>query len=230
MIPLLHLHGAIGAGKQFQPLVHEMHDFVNYSFDFEGHGAAQPTSRPFRIENFAENLSSIILHHNLAPARIVGYSMGGYVALWLAAHEPELIHSIITLGTKFEWSRESAEREVKFLNTETIQQKVPAFAQELQERHATSGWTTVLEKTKEMMLDLGENPRITPDVFAKVICPVRVGVGDRDTMVTLQETVHAFTALPNSELYVLPGTQHPLEKVKPARWAAQIRDFVKAHE
>jgi len=230
MIPLLHLHGAIGAGKQFQPLVHEMHDFVNYSFDFEGHGAALPTSRPFRIENFAENLRSIILHHNLAPARIVGYSMGGYVALWLAAHEPELIHSIITLGTKFNWSSESAQREVKFLNAETIQQKVPTFAQELIERHVNSGWTTVLEKTIDMMLDLGDNPRLTSEVFAKVQCPVLVGVGDRDSMVSLEETVMAHKALPHSELYVLPGTQHPLEKVNPARWAAQIRDFVKAHE
>ena len=35
MTPLILLHGATGAGSQFQPLVHELKDFANFSFDFE---------------------------------------------------------------------------------------------------------------------------------------------------------------------------------------------------
>ena len=225
MTPLIHLHGAIGAASQFQPLVHELHDFVNYSFDFEGHGSSAPTNRDFRIEFFAENLQNFIIHHKLFPARIVGYSMGGYVALWLASHEPELIHSVMTLGTKFNWTLESAKRETSMLNIEKMIEKVPTFTKELEARHHGSNWKIVIEKTKEMMNDLGSNPRLTSNEFAQIQCPVRIGVGDRDSMVSLEESHQAFKAISNAEFYVLPNTQHSLERVNTTRWSNVIRDF-----
>ncbi len=225
MKPLILLHGATGSGTQFQPLVHQLKDFVNYSFNFEGHGEALPTEREFRIEHFAENLQYFIEHHDLAPARIVGYSMGGYVALWLAAHRPELIHSIITLGTNLAWSPAHAQQQVRFLNADAMEEKVPAYAAELKLRHAVSDWRLVLAKTANMMLDLGENPRLTAEVFSRIQCRVRYGVGDRDKMVSFNETLEAYRATPNAEFYVLPDTEHPLDRVSPKRWAALIRDF-----
>ncbi len=225
MTPLILLHGATGSASQFQPLVHELRDFVNYAFDFEGHGASQPTEREFRIEYFAENLRYIIQHHDLAPARIVGYSMGGYVALWLAAHEPDLIHSIITLGTNLAWNPTHAHQQVRYLNPDTMLEKVPDYAAELQARHSACDWRLVLAKTANMMLDLGEQPRLNDEVFKRIRCRVRYGVGDRDRMVSFHETMEAYRATPASELYVLPGTEHPLERVQASRWAAQIRDF-----
>ena len=225
MTPLILLHGATGAASQFQPLVHELKDYANFSFDFEGHGESLPTQREFRIEYFAENLQYFIEHHNLAPARIVGYSMGGYVALWLAAQSPKLVHSIITLGTSLAWNPTHAHQQVKFLNADVMEEKVPAYADELKRRHAACDWRLVLAKTANMMLDLGENPRLTSEVYARISCKVRYGIGDRDKMVSFNETLEAYRATPASEFYVLPGTEHPLDRVAPKRWASQIRDF-----
>ncbi len=225
MIALVHCHGATGAAQQFQPLIHELHDYANFAFDFEGHGESQPTDRPFRIEHFAENLQHFIEHHQLALARIVGYSMGGYVALWLAAHRPELIHSILTLGTNLRWSVDHAERQVRFLNADKMFEKVPAYARELELRHSRAGWRTVLEKTAEMMLDLGAQPRLGSEQYADVKCPVRYGIGDSDSMVSLDETLEAHRATANSQLYVLPATEHPLDRVRMPLLATVIRDF-----
>jgi pimeloyl-ACP methyl ester carboxylesterase len=225
MTPLIHLHGATGAASLFQPLIHELHDAANFSFDFEGHGESRPTQREFRIEYFAENLQHFIEHHKLAPARIVGYSMGGYVALWLASKNESLIHSILTLGTNLSWSAEHAKKQVRFLNADLMLKKVPDYARELEKRHANAGWRTVLSKTENMMLDLGENPRLGPDDYAQIKCRVRYGVGDRDAMVSIDETRDAYKATPGAELYVLPGTEHPLDRVHLHRWAAVIRDF-----
>ncbi|MBL7997760.1 MAG: alpha/beta fold hydrolase [Candidatus Kapabacteria bacterium] len=225
MNTLIHLHGALGASAQFAPLIAELPDYNNLTLDFEGHGSQPDGGRAFRIEHFAENLRAFITENNLAPVRIVGYSMGGYVALWLAAHEPELIHSIVTLGTKFDWSPESAAKEVRFLDPDVMLEKVPAFAAALERRHTAAGWRTVLEKTKDMMLDLGANPRITPDVLLKVACPVCLGRGDYDTMVSYDETLPVFKHIPNAQMYMLPATPHPIEKVNAVLWAAVIRTW-----
>lgn len=230
--PLLLLHGALGSSAQFTPLCNALPQYDCLRFDFEGHGTEQgkefygsTPERPFRIEHFAENLRAFIEANNLAPARIVGYSMGGYVAMYLAAQQPQYIHSIITLGTKLAWTVEGAEKEVRFLDANTIAAKVPAYAKELEERHTALGWRAVLEKTAEMMRDLGKTPRLNNELFATLQCPVRIGVGDRDTMVSLEESLTAYKAIPGAEFYVLPGTQHPLERVLPARWARMIDDF-----
>ena len=66
---------------------------------------------------------------------IFGYSMGGYVALWLARFYPDRVGKIFTLGTKLKWNDEEAEKEIKMLNPEKVELKVPAFAQQLAERH-----------------------------------------------------------------------------------------------
>jgi pimeloyl-ACP methyl ester carboxylesterase len=52
-----------------------------------------------------------------------------------------------------------------------------------------------------------------------------VGVGDRDKMVTIEETLAAYRRLPNGRFIVLPDTPHPLEKVSPGRLAREIGDF-----
>lgn len=224
---VLFLHGALGAKTQFLPLVDRLKDFQCHTMDFEGHGAQTLVSNNFRIENFAEQCAVAIQSIAHEPMRIVGYSMGGYVALWLAIHKPELVHSIITLGTKFAWSSATSEKEVAMLDPDMISQKVPAYADELKRRHVASGWENVLVNTADMMLDLGRSPRLNPDTLSQVKCPVRLGVGDRDAMVSITETMDVYKQIPSAELYVLPRTKHPLEQVPLDRFEWIVRDWLK---
>ncbi|TSA49473.1 MAG: alpha/beta fold hydrolase [Sphingobacteriales bacterium] len=134
--PLILLHGAIGATSQFNSFTDLLsQSFTIYTFDFEGHGQRPFNNRPFRIEHFAENLSEFIEEYQLQPADIFGYSMGGYVALYLAATRPEYIHHIYTLATKFDWDTETATKESAHLNPEKLKEKVPQFAHALELRH-----------------------------------------------------------------------------------------------
>jgi pimeloyl-ACP methyl ester carboxylesterase len=224
---VLLLHGALGAKTQFTPLVERLQDFKCHTLDFEGHGKSELRSKSFRIENFAEQCAEVIQSIAQEPMRIIGYSMGGYVALWLATHKPELVHSIITLGTKFAWSSATSEKEVAMLDANMIRQKVPAYANELERRHTAYGWENVLAYTADMMLDLGNNPRLNSDILSKVKCPVRLGVGDRDSMVSITETMEVYKQIPDAELYVLPRTKHPLEQVPLDRFEWIIRDWLK---
>lgn len=223
---LLLLHGAVGAGSQFDfllPLLGERYDV--HRLDFEGHGASPLRERSFRTEHFAENVVEYLDQHSLERPDIFGYSMGGYVALYLAHARPQRVRRIATLGTKFDWNPEVAAREVRQLDPEKIRGKVPQFARTLEARHAAAGWENVLSRTCEMMTALGERRAVTPERLSGIPHRVRIGVGDRDSLVTLEESQAAYRSLAQGELEVLPGTPHPLEKIPPARLARYVTEF-----
>lgn len=224
--PLLLLHGALGAVSQFESWIPvlEKHYEV-HTLDFEGHGSQAFPEGPFRIEAFSENLRSYIESYGLGPVDIFGYSMGGYVALYLARQKPELINRVFTFATKLDWKPETSAKEVKMLDPDTIQNKVPHFAKMLEARHHGNEWRGHLERTAEMMIDLGNSPRLNQEDFEQIETPVRMGLGDRDRMVSLDETYRTYRALANSEFVVLPGTPHPIEKIRLARLLPFIVDF-----
>jgi pimeloyl-ACP methyl ester carboxylesterase len=226
-VHLLLLHGALGARTQFdalRPLLDPSWQLL--APDLEGHGARDLAGRPFRIEHFAENVREHLAEHGVARTAIFGYSMGGYVALHLAATHPELVSGVFTLGTKLAWTPEIVEREVRQLDAAAILEKVPRFALTLADRHTGSGWECVLRETAGLLRALGERPPLTPEALRGVVGPVRLALGDRDGTVTLEETRDAMRVLPRGELEVLPGTPHPFEKVPLARLAWSIGEFL----
>lgn len=214
MEPLLLLHGALGAKDQFKPLLPLLPgDVPVHSFNLAGHGGVPFAGDRYRIESFAEQLLDWLTTQKLTRVNVFGYSMGGYVALEAARLQPDRFSKIFTLATKFAWSPESADMEVKKLRPEIILEKVPAFAQALQERHAPLNWEDVMRRTTEMMLHLGKEPLLSQEQLQQIAVPVRIAVGDRDAMVTIEESLAAFRQLVQGQFQVLPSTKHPLEQL-----------------
>jgi pimeloyl-ACP methyl ester carboxylesterase len=223
---LLLLHGAIGTADQFAALVPLLSDrFTVHTLDFEGHGAAPLTAAAFSMERFAESVREYLEQHAIEQTAIFGYSMGGYVACLLALRSPERVAGIMTLGTKFYWTPEVAEREVGLLDPQKIAAKVPRFAQVLAARHPALGWEVVLGHTAAMLRALGQQGGLRPSDVTGLDRRVRVSIGDRDSTVTLAESVEMTQALPHGELEVLPGTPHPFERVPLPRLAYSLTDF-----
>ncbi|MBX0334365.1 alpha/beta hydrolase [Pontibacter sp. HSC-14F20] len=226
MPDLLLLHGALGAASTLYPLQQLLEaDFTVHTLSIRGHGGGILSEEPFRIERFAEDVLHYLDQHQLQKVNIFGYSMGGYVALYLALRHPDRVGRIFTLATKFAWSPDTAAKEVKMLQPEKVQEKVPAFAAILAERHQPTNWQDVMRRTADMMQHLGSHPPLTEENLSRIPVPVRVSVGDRDNMVSLQETAWAYQHLPNASLQVFPDTHHPLEKVNLSQLQHEIRQF-----
>ena len=214
------LHGALGSSRQFAKLIPALSGFSISTMDFEGHGG-QVGPDHFTLEGFSKNILDWMDLENHRTIDVFGYSMGGYVALYTALHYPDRIGRIITLGTKFDWTPESAAKELKMLDPEKIEAKVPQFAEHLQRMHHPQDWKVLLRKTGQFMVDLGDGACLKKEDLARISNPVWIGIGDQDEMVTSAESRWAADALPNSEMTVLNETRHPIEKVDPemlARW------------
>ncbi len=223
---LILLHGAVSSEKQFDtllPLLNKKFDV--HLFSFPGHGGKEIPSEPFSIDLFASALVNYLQKEKISTASVFGYSMGGYVALYLASRQPLLFNKIFTLGTKLEWTEEIASKETAQLNPEKIEAKVPAFAEALKKLHAPGDWKAVLHKTSEMLLQLGRNPALTEKDFQKIKIPVLVGLGDGDKMVSSTESENAVKHLEHGRLLVLPDTPHVFEKVNINVLAGHLNDF-----
>ena len=200
MQAILLLHGAIGAVDQLSRLEEELAgSFSVHSVNFSGHGGSPFAAEAFSIKFFAEEVIAFLDKKEIESISIFGYSMGGYVAMYLAKHHPQKIKKIITLATKFNWDETIAAQEIKMLNTEKIEEKLPDFAAALQKRHAPNNWRTVLEKTAAMLVEMGKDNPLNAADYSAIQHPVLLMLGDRDKMVTLAETVEVYKNLPQAQ-------------------------------
>ena len=153
--------------------------------------------------------------------------MGGYVALLFAKKYPQRVDRIITLATKLYWDETTAAKEIKMLQPETIEEKLPAFAAELEKRHAPLNWKEQLLQTQQLLTNLGKQNSLDITDYKNILTPCLLMLGDRDKMVTLDETVNVYHALQNGMLAVLPQTSHPIEKADPLLLKFYMERFLK---
>ena len=221
---MLLLHGALGSKQQTDPLRSELDHVGAYNFNFSGHGGnAIPDA--FTTTLFAEDVLRFMDANNINSTAIFGYSMGGYVALHLAQNYPDRVEKIITLGTKFDWTPETAAQEVRMLNPAKIEEKVPAFAAHLAQVHSPEDWKVVMARTADMMLQLGGGARLTDQDLNAVQQPVLICRGALDKMVSKEESQSAAAALPNGSFLEIDGFKHPFEQIDVVRLAQIIQDW-----
>ncbi len=225
MQDLILLHGALGSNEQFSELIKHLEaNFTVHLLNFEGHGGGNIPQK-FSIELFAENTFQFISENKIENSFVFGYSMGGYVALKLAIQFPNMLKKIMTLGTKFEWSPEAAEKEIKLLNPDLIEIKIPRFADMLRKRHSPADWKIVMVRTAEMMKDLGNEKAIKQEDYKKINIPVLISIGSEDKMVTINESKSTAEKLSNGKCKVINGFPHPIEMVNPEDLAREMINY-----
>src|SRR3982074_2850535 len=87
--PMVLLHGGLGSGEMFGPVLPQLaerHQVV--TVDLQGHGRTADIDRPIDIKLMADDIAALIDHLRLDRPDLVGYSLGGGVALHTAAKYP----------------------------------------------------------------------------------------------------------------------------------------------
>lgn len=225
MQTLILLHGALGSASDYETLIPYLQDEYNcIALDFPGHGHNAEIGE-FSIEAFSQDLIHYIEANHQQKVSVFGYSMGGYCALYAASLRPDLFEKVMTLATKFHWSIDIANKEKAMLDADKMEAKVPAYVNQLQQKHLHINWKTLLQQTTFLLSDLGSTPLLTDDCLKSISIPVRIGLGDHDQMVSIEETVQTYRLLQYGSLMVLPDTKHPFEKVNSLMLATQILNF-----
>ena len=94
--PLILLHGGLMSGETFGPvlpMLAESHQVV--AVDLQGHGRTADIDRPIDARLMAGDIAALIDHLRLDKPDVVGYSLGGGVALHTAAKYPAKIRRLV---------------------------------------------------------------------------------------------------------------------------------------
>ena len=100
--PLVLLHGGFGLTGMFGPLLPQLaHKRQVIAVDLQGHGRTADIDRPLRPELMADDVAGLLNHLGLAKADVMGYSMGGAVALRMAIQHPQRVDRLVAVSTFF---------------------------------------------------------------------------------------------------------------------------------
>ncbi|WP_210440917.1 alpha/beta fold hydrolase [Nocardioides xinjiangensis] len=192
--------------------------------DLPGHGTA-PWEPTYSFERCADAVRPLLERFD-GPVPLVGHSMGGVVALALAAMAPERVAGVVGLGIKVAWSPDDVARAAA-----VAQRPVATYAtrEEAAERFLRVSGLAGLVAPDDPAVGtavvgegsgwrLAQDPRTfgvgVPDVpalLAAVDCPVVLARGEHDPMVS-----HAELAALVADPVTLPGLGHNAHVEDPA--------------
>jgi pimeloyl-ACP methyl ester carboxylesterase len=93
---VLGIHGITASSLSLAPLAHRLGaEFSLLAPDLRGRGGSSALPGPFGMVAHAADCAAVLEHRATGPAVVVGESMGGFVAVVLAAKRPELVARLV---------------------------------------------------------------------------------------------------------------------------------------
>jgi pimeloyl-ACP methyl ester carboxylesterase len=100
--PLILLHGGFGSVEMFGPNVDALAAGRQViGVDLQSHGRSPTADRPMRFETMADDIAALIRHLGLEQVDVMGFSLGGGVALRTAIQHPDVVRRLVLVSTPF---------------------------------------------------------------------------------------------------------------------------------
>lgn len=219
--PLVMLHGGVNPSDFFgAPLtaMAETHQII--AIHMRGHGFSTDAGVPFSCEQMADDVAALLGALGIDKADVMGWSLGGGVALQTAIRHPELVRKLVVISINMRADGNFPEVREQFA---TMPEKASEFAPHIAQSplgalYPDVNWEVLMRKTGEM---LREDFDWSADV-ARITAPTLLIFADAD-MMYLEHIVEFYRLLgggtrdagfdgslrptPN-QLAIIPGTTH----------------------
>ena len=101
--PLVLLHGAymtidLSFGKML-PVLAENRKVI--AIEQQGHGHTEDIDRPLSFEQMADDTAELLRQLKIEEADILGYSMGGTIAVEMGIRHPELVRKLVIISSPY---------------------------------------------------------------------------------------------------------------------------------
>ncbi len=239
--PLILLHGGLGTNEMFRESLPQLAEGRRVvGIELQGHGHTADIDRPLSFETMAGDVAGLIRQLGWDRADVMGYSLGGGVALQTAIRHPEVVRKLVLVSTPFKrqgWYPEVLAG-MAAMNAEAARQWVgsPMHTAYAQAAPRPEDWPALADKLGRL---LAQEYDWGGDV-ATIRAPVLIVAGDADSVRTAH-VVEMFellgggqrdagwdgSGMPNARLAILPGTTHYNIVASPAL-AAAVTPFLDA--
>src|SRR5258706_9451013 len=220
--PLILLHGGVGATDMFAealPALSKARKVI--AGDLQAHGRTADIDRPLSLEAMADDIAALIKHLEMRRADVMGYSMGGGVALRTAIQHPDVVRKLVLVSTAFKkdgWYPEIRAGMAQ-MGPEAAEpmKQTPMYQLEARVAPRPADWPVLLTKLGEMMKKDYDWSR----EVAAIKAPTLLVFGDADA-VPPAHAVQFFelhgggkkdggwdgSGMSNARLAILPGLTH----------------------
>jgi len=100
--PLILLHGGLGSVDMFQPLMPMFSEHRQViAVDLQGHGRTDLGDRPISLIDMGDDMATILEGLGYGEVDVLGYSLGGGVALRLAVQHPDAVRRLVVVSAPF---------------------------------------------------------------------------------------------------------------------------------
>lgn len=130
--PVLLIHGNMGRWQNFSPVIEKLSKTHSvFAVDLRGHGKSSHVANSYFLKIHLQDIILFIKEQIKEPVTLVGYSLGGMIALMCAAYYPELVQQLIvleppltlqTLTPIIEAQKDFVDRLVHYRQTNQIEQ------------------------------------------------------------------------------------------------------------
>jgi pimeloyl-ACP methyl ester carboxylesterase len=206
-------------------------------------GQSSYATQPYGIRDLAADLAVLLHTLQLAPARVVGLSMGGMVAQELALTAPDRVHSLIlvnTLARVDDWFRATLDA------FELIRRQVTstaAFFEAVLPWWVSHRFFADSGRISWLRWLLNQNPHEqrlegflhqlkavrqhdTLERLSQIHCPVLILAGEDDVIAPRRFSQELRECLPQAEYTVVPGVGHALPIEDPGQFKAHVSRFL----
>lgn len=216
--PLLVLHGGFMTIEAMGPILPALAaGRPVIAVDLEGHGRTRDLDRPLSLDQMAADVAALVKKLGLEKIDVLGFSMGGGVALRIAAAEPALVAKLVVISShhKLEAYYPSIRAMWPGMTVQGFT-GTPMEKAYLETAPEPAHWPVFVEKMKAMMLGSAD----WPDAKVQAIkAPTLLIAGDADlfrpeSMVDLFRLLGGarpdggMAGVPASQLAILPGATH----------------------
>ena len=198
--------------------------------DARGHaGTICDARRGFSTEMLVADLAAFVDALGLPTFHVLGFSMGAMTALQFAVRHSERLRTLLLVGCDTQREPRTAVSR-RLMDPVRIEREDPAWAAELEHRHARQGAGAWRDLLAAIAADVATQPLLEPKDLRRVTCPTLVVVGDRDPFVPVFHAEQLYRQLPESQLFVVPGCEHNVAALRPALFAEACRLFYRGTE
>jgi 3-oxoadipate enol-lactonase len=209
--PLIVLHGANGSAQEMEPLLERLRGRGRQviAFDMLGHGG-RPIPSQIKLADIAEDVIAHCDAGAIPPAHWFGFSVGGLVPLWLAAHHPRRVISVATLTTKFVYDAVAVAHATHLTDGSRVKRADPARAERLRLIHFPQDWERLIHVLQGMFSGFANAPPLALEELKRISQPVLTLGGLEDPLVPAEEVRTLAKLVARGATALFGGSAHPL--------------------
>lgn len=197
--PLFLLHGFTQSSKSWVPFITEYsNEYETYLVDLLGHGRSSPFTEKVSVKSAAQNLKDLIDYLQLDSIDAIGYSYGGEILFQLALLNPDLIKSMVIVGSCGTWNATDFPEFVEYLSYKNIENLPWMRDQQLDEGRIKN----ILDQIPNYSVTLSE------DELRNIKSRTLLVAGDNDHATPLNCVIKSKTNIPNAFLWIVPNSGH----------------------